>query len=82
MTACAGGTVCTVLNDYYSQCLPGTAASTTVSSTSHTTSTTATSTTVPAPSPSGFVTTSGTEFRLNGAKFTVFGYVAYISDMM
>lgn len=81
-TTCVSGMVCTVLNDYYSQCLLETATSTTVSSTSHTTSTTATSTTVPAPSPSGFVTTSGTEFRLNGAKFTAFGANSYWVGLM
>ncbi|KAK0461131.1 mannanase [Desarmillaria tabescens] len=87
-TTCVSGTVCTVLNDYYSQCVPGTATttaapttatSTTISSTSRTT---ATSTTASAPSSTGFVTTSGTEFRLNGAKFTIFGANSYWVGLM
>ncbi|PBK88327.1 mannanase [Armillaria gallica] len=79
-TTCDSGSVCTVLNDYYYQCLPGTATSTTISSTSS-----ATSTTVSVPSPtssSGFVTTLGTEFHLNGSKFTVFGSNAYWVGLM
>ncbi|KAF7334964.1 CEL4a mannanase [Mycena venus] len=48
---------------------------TTVSSTSKTT-TTSTSTTS-GPSPTGFVTTAGTRFMLNGAPFTVVGSNAY-----
>ncbi|KAK0463815.1 mannanase [Desarmillaria tabescens] len=80
-TTCISGTVCTVLNDWYYQCLPGTATSTTISSTSHTTAT-ATSTTVSAPSSTGFVTTSGTQFRLNGAKFTVIGANSYWVGLM
>ncbi|THH07422.1 hypothetical protein EW145_g3390 [Phellinidium pouzarii] len=45
-TACISGSVCTVLNDYYSQCLPGAFSSATASSTSIVTSTcTATSVT-------------------------------------
>jgi len=41
-TTCVAGTVCTVLNSYYSQCLPGTA-TTAPTSTSHSTTTTPTS---------------------------------------
>ncbi|KAK0489958.1 mannanase [Armillaria luteobubalina] len=79
--ACVSGSACTVLNDYYSQCLPGTSGtSTTVSSASLTTSTTVS---VPSPtSSSGFVITSGTGFRLNGAKFTAFGSNAYWVGLM
>ena len=33
-TSCVSGTVCTVLNPYYSQCLPGSAVTSTVSSAS------------------------------------------------
>ncbi|KAJ7270478.1 mannanase [Mycena rebaudengoi] len=83
-TVCATGLVCTVLNDFFFQCLKGTStttvsssSSTTVSSTSKTTTTTTTTTTPSGPSPTGFVTTSGTKFRLNGAPFTVVGSNAY-----
>ncbi|KAG7449553.1 mannanase [Guyanagaster necrorhizus] len=84
-TTCVSGTVCTILNDWYYQCLPGTATSTIVSTTSTTVSTTSltiTASSTALPSPTGFVTTSGTEFRLNGAKFTVFGANSYWVGLM
>ncbi|KAJ7110637.1 mannanase [Mycena epipterygia] len=83
-TVCATGFVCTVLNDWFFQCLPPTATTTTASTTTTTvstatstaTSSTPTSTSAP-PSATGFVTTSGTKFMLNGAKYTVVGSNAY-----
>ncbi|KAF5355704.1 hypothetical protein D9756_003946 [Leucocoprinus leucothites] len=59
-TACVSGAVCTKLNDYYSQCLPGSGSSTTAppsSSTNTTTSKPGTSTTSTSASPSGTATT-------------------------
>jgi len=56
-TSCAAGSVCTVLNDYYSQCIPGASPPTTAAPTGPTTTppTTAppSTTTVSAPAPSG-----------------------------
>ncbi|KAF6766400.1 cellulose-binding beta-glucosidase [Ephemerocybe angulata] len=54
-TACASGGVCTKLNDFYSQCLPGTAAptSSTTSTTSTATTTTTTTNTTPSATSSG-----------------------------
>ncbi|KAJ7458493.1 CEL4a mannanase [Mycena latifolia] len=80
-TVCAAGLACTVLNDFFFQCLPSTTtvSSTTVStvsSTSKTTSSASTTTSAPA-SATGFVKTSGTKFMLNGAKYTVVGSNAY-----
>ncbi|KAK6987507.1 glycoside hydrolase family 5 protein [Favolaschia claudopus] len=80
-TACASGLVCTKQNDFYFQCLAGTA-TTTVSSTttvksSSSSSTVKSTTTTSGPAPTGFVTTSGTKFMLNGAKYTVVGSNAY-----
>ncbi|KAJ7203800.1 endoglucanase [Mycena pura] len=51
-TTCVSGSVCTVLNDFFSQCIPGTAASTTVATTS--------SATVTASAPKSSSTSSGT----------------------
>ncbi|KAF7343111.1 Carbohydrate-binding module family 1 protein/glycoside hydrolase family 5 protein [Mycena venus] len=75
-TTCVSGTVCTELNAYYSQCLPGTA-TTTVSTTPPTTTTSAPTSTASAPAQTGFVKTSGTKFTLNGAPYTLFGENAY-----
>ncbi|KAG6840742.1 hypothetical protein C0991_004651 [Blastosporella zonata] len=63
-TTCVSGTTCQYQNDYYSQCLPGTATSTTAASTTttkattSTTSTTATSTTTKASTTSTSTTTT------------------------
>ncbi|KAJ7653906.1 CEL4a mannanase [Mycena polygramma] len=80
-TVCAAGLSCTVVNDWYFQCLSGTATTTASSSTSSTvsssTTTSTTTSTTSGPSPTGFVTTSGTKFMLNGAKYTVVGSNAY-----
>ncbi|KAJ7120056.1 CEL4a mannanase [Mycena epipterygia] len=78
-TTCVSGTVCTVLNSYYSQCLPGTAtttASTTIVPPPTSTSSAPTST-ASVPAQTGFVKTSGTKFTLNGAPYTLFGSNAY-----
>ncbi|KAI8623197.1 carbohydrate-binding module family 1 protein [Xylariaceae sp. FL1651] len=61
-TTCVSGYTCSVLNDYYSQCIPG-AATTTLSSTSHTTSmgtTTSGSTTLPTATKTTTASGSGT----------------------
>ncbi|KAF8199077.1 mannanase [Pholiota molesta] len=89
-TTCASGTTCQVGNPYYSQCLPGTATTSTATTPTTTTkpTTTTSSTTVPTttaappPAASGFVTTSGTAFSLNGAKFTVVGENSYWVGLM
>ncbi|EFQ31952.1 fungal cellulose binding domain-containing protein [Colletotrichum graminicola M1.001] len=70
-TTCVAGSVCTYLNAWHSQCLPGAAVTTAVSS-SLTTSTRSTSTTSsrtfsPALPPStGFPSVSGTKFTIDG----------------
>ncbi|THH05918.1 hypothetical protein EW145_g4447 [Phellinidium pouzarii] len=84
-TTCVSGSVCTVLNSYYSQCLPGAASSSESSASSApvpSTSTVAPSPTSSAPSSTpttvtGFVKTSGQKFVLNGDTFTVAGTNAY-----
>ncbi|KAJ7903158.1 CEL4a mannanase [Mycena leptocephala] len=78
-TTCVSGTVCTVINAYYFQCLPGTA-TTTVSTTAvppPTSTSSAPTSTASAPASTGFVKTSGTKFTLSGATYTVFGTNAY-----
>ncbi|KAI5122325.1 hypothetical protein M0805_002492 [Coniferiporia weirii] len=47
-TTCVSGSVCTILNDYYSQCIPGEASSSSASSTATSTSSTGAPTSVPA----------------------------------
>ncbi|KAF8159938.1 CEL4b mannanase [Crassisporium funariophilum] len=70
-TACVSGTSCNFLNNWYSQCLPGAAPA-------PTTTTPAGPITTPAPpAATGFVKTSGTQFTLNGSKYTVVGGNAY-----
>ncbi|TDZ17973.1 putative mannan endo-1,4-beta-mannosidase F [Colletotrichum orbiculare MAFF 240422] len=78
-TTCVSGSVCTYSNLWYSQCLPGSAATTTArtstlvtstrpassSSTSVRTTSTRTSSSAPPPS-TGFPTTSGTLFNIDG----------------
>ncbi|EJD06357.1 CEL4a mannanase [Fomitiporia mediterranea MF3/22] len=87
-TTCVSGTVCTVQNPYYSQCLPGAASSSSspslpVSTTSSRSSTvvppTSTSASAPASTPTvtGFVKTSGQKFTLNGEDYIVAGTNAY-----
>ncbi|KAJ7679667.1 mannanase [Mycena rosella] len=78
-TTCVSGTVCTELNTYYFQCLPGTA-TTTVSTTvvpPPTSTSSAPTSTASVPAQTGFVKTSGTKFTLNGAPYTLFGTNAY-----
>ncbi|KAF5323251.1 hypothetical protein D9619_013508 [Psilocybe cf. subviscida] len=91
-TVCASGSTCVYSNPWYSQCLPGTASSssstttritTTATTTTRPGTTTITSTTrtstsaTPTAVPTGFVKTSGTQFTLNGSKFTVVGTNSY-----
>ncbi|TDL15674.1 CEL4a mannanase [Rickenella mellea] len=92
-TTCVAGTVCTVLNPWYYQCLPGSTTPppppsttskppTTTSKPPTTTSApppppTTSSTAPPPPSGTGFVKTSGQKFMLNGAEYTVAGTNAY-----
>lgn len=66
--ACASGTTCVKSNDYYSQCLAGSAGTTTVAGTT-------TAATTAAPAATGYVGVSGQRFTLNGAKYTVVGFV-------
>ncbi|KAF9480035.1 beta-glucosidase [Pholiota conissans] len=58
-TTCVVGTTCTVLNEYYSQCLPG-ASTTTSTSSKPTTTTTTTTTTRPATTTATTTTTTTT----------------------
>ncbi|KAJ6453764.1 mannanase [Mycena sanguinolenta] len=80
---CDTGFVCTILSEWFYQCLPPGSGSSTVASTSSTTTVSSTSKTTTAtsrpsgPTPTGFVTTSGTKFMLNGAPYTVVGSNAY-----
>ena len=76
--ACVVGTVCTVQNPYYYQCVPGTSAPTppVTSSTPTPTSTSISGTsTVPAPpAATGFVGVSGQKFTLNGETYPLVGW--------
>ncbi|KAJ7282395.1 glycoside hydrolase [Mycena rebaudengoi] len=75
-TVCETGSVCTVQNPFYFQCLPGTATTTVTPTTTRIT--TVSSTTTSAPSTiTGFVKTSGTRFTVNGSKYTVVGSNGY-----
>ncbi|THU93622.1 mannanase [Dendrothele bispora CBS 962.96] len=80
-TACVSGTACVVVNPYYSQCIRGASSSAPApSSTSTRTSTTVavpTTTSPSTPVSTGFVKTSGTEFTLDGKKFTAVGANSY-----
>ncbi|KAI8972209.1 mannanase [Trametes punicea] len=91
-TTCVAGTVCTVLNPYYSQCLPSASAPTTTStpppttvvpppSTSMTPSAPST-TAIPPPSSTGFVKVSGQKFVLNGQTYPLVGANAYWVGLM
>ncbi|KAJ6546040.1 CEL4a mannanase [Mycena vulgaris] len=76
-TTCVADTVCTVLNPFYSQCIPGTA-----TTPPQTTTVSTPTSTVSVPAQTGFVKTSGTKFTLNGAPYTVFGSNAYWLPLM
>ncbi|KAI5792476.1 glycoside hydrolase [Peziza echinospora] len=83
-TTCVSGYYCNVLNPYYSQCIPGTATAsptstkaTSTSSASKTSTTSVAGPTATSTPSTGYVTTSGTEFRLNGKKFYFVGSNAY-----
>ncbi|KAF8320837.1 mannanase [Clavulina sp. PMI_390] len=90
-TTCVSGTVCTYLNDWFYQCLAGSAtvsststskASTSTTTTKVTTTTTSTKTTTTTSSGgtstvTGFVKTSGTSFTLNGSKYHAVGTNGY-----
>ncbi|KAF8470593.1 glycoside hydrolase superfamily [Kalaharituber pfeilii] len=82
-TTCVSGHYCSYMSAYYSQCIPGTASQTTTrasTATSTRTSSTAGSTPTSAPA-TGYVTTSGTEFWLNGKKIYFIGYWLTSSGM-
>ncbi|EKM61758.1 glycoside hydrolase family 5 protein [Phanerochaete carnosa HHB-10118-sp] len=88
-TTCAAGSVCVEQNDYYSQCIPGATASTTITSASSHTASSASSSVVssstsaaPPPASTGFVKTSGQKFVLNGEEFTVVGENSYWVGLM
>ncbi|KAG6817671.1 hypothetical protein H0H87_005429 [Tephrocybe sp. NHM501043] len=67
-TTCESGTVCTYLNDYYSQCLTGTASSTTATTTTTKSTTTTTTTSAPASTSTNAAGCSGslTKFKYFG----------------
>ncbi|TFK44673.1 mannanase [Crucibulum laeve] len=87
-TTCVSGASCTVLNDWYFQCLPGSGGGSSSSTTSTRTTITSTSTssgptsTAAPPSSTGFIKTSGTRFALNGSKYTVVGSNSYWVGLM
>nr|AGV52632.1 Man5A [Irpex lacteus] len=93
-TTCASGSFCTRQNDYYSQCLPGTATTNPLSVTtpppssasSNTTSQPSTSapstSAMSAPAPTGFVGVSGQKFVLDGKTFTIVGLNSYWVGLM
>ncbi|KAH9931143.1 CEL4a mannanase [Epithele typhae] len=86
-TTCVSGTVCTVMNPFYSQCIPGTATTTTTSvatttTTAGTTTTTAPTTTAAPPSATGFVKVSGQKFTLNGKTYPLVGTNSYWVGLM
>ncbi|EGO25412.1 glycoside hydrolase family 5 protein [Serpula lacrymans var. lacrymans S7.9] len=80
-TTCASGLTCTEINTYYYQCLAS--VTTVTTSTSSTTSTAPPATTSSPSAPiTGFVSTSGQKFTLNGATYTVVGGNAYWVGLM
>ncbi|KAI0094184.1 glycoside hydrolase superfamily [Irpex rosettiformis] len=91
-TTCTTGSVCTRQNDYYFQCLPGsatTAAPTSVPTSSVPSTTQPSSTSAPSstsgpatPAPTGFVGVSGQKFVLGGSTFTVVGLNSYWVGLM
>ncbi|KAL5526177.1 hypothetical protein ACEPAG_7516 [Sanghuangporus baumii] len=83
-TTCVSGTVCTIQNAYYSQCLPGVASSSSAPAPSPTATPSAPTSSAPTssapastPIVTGFVNTSGQKFMLNGVEYTVAGTNAY-----
>lgn len=78
-TVCVSGATCSPVNEWYSQCVPGSSATTATTTTvTQTTPTSPTPTSGnPVAAPSGFVYTSGTKFMLNGQKYTVVGSNSY-----
>ncbi|KAI0355647.1 mannanase [Trametes cingulata] len=88
-TTCVAGSMCTVLNPYYSQCLPGASvpSSTSVPTTvapppPSSTPSAPTSTAAPPPSSTGFVKVSGQKFVLNGQTFPLVGANSYWVGLM
>ncbi|KAI0630191.1 mannanase [Trametes polyzona] len=84
-TTCISGSVCTVQNPYYSQCLPSASVSTTTVAPPPTTSTepsAPTTTSAPPPSSTGFVKVSGQKFVLNGETYPLVGANAYWVGLM
>ncbi|KAI0743605.1 mannanase [Daedaleopsis nitida] len=86
-TTCVSGSVCTVQNPYYSQCIPGAATPTTVPPTTvpPTTvppTTTGPTSTVAPPAATGFVKVSGQKFTLNGATYPLVGSNSYWVGLM
>ncbi|OCH95076.1 glycoside hydrolase [Obba rivulosa] len=86
-TTCVSGTVCTELNSYYFQCLPGAASSSvpaqpTTPPVTSTPTAAPTSTVAPGPVPTGFVKTSGQNFVLNGETYTLVGANSYWVGLM
>ncbi|KAF5315662.1 hypothetical protein D9611_004824 [Ephemerocybe angulata] len=84
-TSCASGGVCTKLNDFYSQCLPGTGGGSSSSTTTTTTTTTTTSVTTPITTSTATnsnpaqpsTTWTGPAAPVSGNPFT--GYEIYLS---
>ncbi|KAL1942102.1 hypothetical protein VTO73DRAFT_6632 [Trametes versicolor] len=86
-TTCVAGSVCTVQNAYYSQCLPSASVpSSTTAAPSPPPPTTApsspTTTAAPPPSSTGFVKISGQKFVLNGETFPLVGANSYWVGLM
>ncbi|EIM81197.1 glycoside hydrolase [Stereum hirsutum FP-91666 SS1] len=82
-TTCASPYVCTYQNDYYSQCIPGTATTSVAPTPTQPTSTaSAPTSTASAPAVTGFVQTSGQTFTLNGETYTVAGANSYWVGLM
>ncbi|EJF65264.1 CEL4a mannanase [Dichomitus squalens LYAD-421 SS1] len=84
-TTCVSGTVCTVLNAYYFQCLPGASTTSAPPSTSSapTSTSPASTSSVPAPpAATGFVGVSGQKFTLNGQTFPLVGANSYWVGLM
>ncbi|KAI0745688.1 mannanase [Earliella scabrosa] len=86
-TTCVAGSVCTVLNPYYSQCIPGanpptTAPTTTLPPTSAPAEPTTTGPSAPPPAATGFVKVSGQKFVLNGQTYPLVGANSYWVGLM
>jgi cellulose 1,4-beta-cellobiosidase len=76
-TTCVSGAVCTKLNEFYSQCLPGSAAPTTTVSTPTVTVPTSTATTPTQPGTTTVPTSTGVPTAVSGNPYT--GYEIYLS---